>query len=117
MSNQRERADLFVKYLGLELKGRIAATQGFHATGVAKIMGRSPGAFTNWLNGKAGLPPAVLCEACEVIGVDPRDVVDRAYRRMVAELGPAIQKVREPQLRVVTDAIELKSRVKRRPPS
>jgi transcriptional regulator with XRE-family HTH domain len=82
----RERADTFVQYVGLELKGRIIS-RGFTAQRVAETMGRSPAAFNRWLNGRSDIPLAVLCEACEIIGVEPRSIVEYAYDRMVGELG------------------------------
>ena len=84
--NTRARAEAFARYLGLELKGRIVS-QGFTALKVAQMTGRSPAAFNRWLNGKVDLPVAVLCEAAEVIDVEPRDIVDAAYNRMAVALG------------------------------
>lgn len=82
----RQRADLFVQYVGLELKGRII-TQGFNATQVANLIGRSPAAFNRWLNGKVDMPLDVLCEACEVIHVEPAAIVSAAYDRVCVDLG------------------------------
>ena len=82
----RERAEAFAKYVGLELKGRIIS-QGFTAVRVAEASGRSPAAFNRWLNGKAEIPLVALCEACEIIGVEPKFIVETAYDRMVFSLG------------------------------
>lgn len=82
----RERADLFAKYVGLQLKGRIIS-QGFTAKAVAGMIGRSPAAFNRWVNGKTEIPLAVLCEACEVIDLEPTFIVDEAYNRMAVALG------------------------------
>lgn len=84
--NTRARAEAFARYLGLELKGRIVS-QGFTALKVAQTTGRSPAAFNRWLNGKVDIPVTVLCEASEVIGVEPQEIVDAAYSRMVITLG------------------------------
>lgn len=84
----RERAEVFARYVGLELKGSITA-QGQTAQAVAQASGRSVSAFNRWLNGKSELPLAALCESCEIIGVDPQEVVDRAYNRMVVSMGEA----------------------------
>ena len=84
--NKRERADEFVRFVGLELKGAITA-RGHHASKVAKEMGRSVTAFSNWLNGKTPIPMSVLCEACEVIGVNPTYIVDTAYNRLAVAYG------------------------------
>jgi len=78
---------LFSRYVGLELKGKITA-RGYTAKAVALAAQRSPAAFNRWLNGRVELPLAVLCEACEVIGVEPHAIVDAAYSRVVVEHGP-----------------------------
>lgn len=84
--SSRDRADDFARFVGLELKGRIVS-RGFTAQHVARAGGRSPAAFSRWLNGKVEIPLAVLCESCEIIGVDPREVVDAAYRRLAPGAG------------------------------
>jgi len=86
--DKRQRAMLFSRYVGLELKGKITA-RGYTAKAVALAAQRSPAAFNRWLNGRVELPLAVLCEACEVIGVQPQVIVDLAYSRVVVEYGPA----------------------------
>lgn len=84
--NTRQRAETFTLYVGLELKGKIVS-QGFTAQKVAETIGRSPAAFNRWLNGKSELPLSVLCEACEIIDVEPRQIVETAYDRMAVALG------------------------------
>lgn len=84
--NNRERAETFALYVGLELKGRIVA-RGFTAKGVAEGIGRGSANFNRWLNGKVELPLTVLAEACEYIDIDPHPVVEDAYSRMCVELG------------------------------
>jgi transcriptional regulator with XRE-family HTH domain len=84
--NARQRAAIFSHYVGLELKGKITA-QGFTAKAVAEAASRSPAAFNRWLNGRVELPLTVLCEACEIIGVEPAFIVDVAYSRLVMEHG------------------------------
>ncbi len=84
--DRRERSQRFAFYVGQELKGTITS-RGFKAAAVAREMGRSGTAFSNWLNGKGAiLPLAVLAEACEVIGVEPAIVVAAAYTRLREEL-------------------------------
>ena len=75
------KAREFARCVGLELKGRIVA-RGFTALQVATLLGRSPTAFTNWLNGKKPIPMVVFHQACEVIGADPVMIVDDACRRV-----------------------------------
>lgn len=84
--NTKKRAQTFVRYVGLELKGAITA-RGFNANQVANTIERSEAAFNRWLNGKVDIPMSVLCEAAEVIDVDPQFIVDAAYNRMVGLLG------------------------------
>ena len=97
----RQRAELFTRYLGLELKGQITA-RGFTAKDVAEKTGRSVAAFNRWINGRAELPAVALCEACELIGIEPTRVVEDAYARMVMELGEVdgMQYEQEPDARV-----------------
>lgn len=82
----RQRAMLFSRYAGLELKGKITA-RGYTAKDVAASAHRSAAAFNRWLNGHVELPLTVLCEACEIIGVEPRVIVDAAYDRVLTECG------------------------------
>lgn len=86
--NNKERAEAFTLYVGLELKGRIVS-QGFTAATIADEMGRSRAAFSRWLNGKQAIPLSVVCEASELIGVDPGDVVSKAYDRLSVAHGEA----------------------------
>lgn len=84
--NNRDRAETFARYLGLELKGKIIR-QGHTAKSVADHMGRSPAAFNRWLNGKVELPLSVFVEACEVIDLDPQGLVEDAYSRLCVDFG------------------------------
>ncbi|WP_223690068.1 helix-turn-helix domain-containing protein [Leifsonia poae] len=84
--NIRQRAEIFTRFVGLELKGKITA-MGFTASAVAEAINRSPAAFNRWLNGKTEIPLSVVCEACEVIDIDPQVIVETAYSRLAVELG------------------------------
>lgn len=84
--DKRKRAEEFTRMVGMELKGAITS-RGFNATEVAKLTGRSPAAYNRWLNGKVGIPMSVLCESCEVIGVEPQFIVETAYNRMAVAYG------------------------------
>ncbi len=79
-----ERAKVFSHYVGLELKGKIT-TRGFTAKTVALKTQHSASALNRWLNGVQELPLAVLCESCELIGVEPGPIIDAAYSRLVIE--------------------------------
>lgn len=83
---RRDRAEEFTRYVGLELKGAIAA-RGFTAQAVAAATARSPAAFNRWINGKADIPMTALCESCELIGVEPDSIIENAYARMIAKHG------------------------------
>ena len=86
--NNRERAEAYTRYVGLELKGAIIA-RGFSATQVATLAQRSPAAFNRWLNGKVEIPLTVVCQACEVIGIEPVTILKIAYDRLCVEHGEA----------------------------
>lgn len=81
-----DRGLIFGKYVGLELKGAIIS-RGNTAAGVAKSLGHSQSAFTNWLNGKVQIPISVVVNASEVIGIEPSQIIDAAYDRLVYEFG------------------------------
>lgn len=82
----RKRAEIFSRYVGLELKGKIT-TQGYSAKAVAEGIGRQPAAFNRWLNGKVEIPLSVFCEACEYIDVEPQKLIEDAYSRLAVEHG------------------------------
>lgn len=84
MTNRGER---FTVLLGGELKGAITA-RGYTAAAVADAFGHSKAAFSNWLNGVRQLPTHVYENACEFIGIEPQDLVERAYKRLLDEQGP-----------------------------
>ena len=80
------RGERFTQLLGAELKGALVS-RGFTAAEVGDALGHSRAAFTNWLNGKAQLPTTVFANACEFVGVEPDRLVERAYERLVGQLG------------------------------
>lgn len=89
MSNEQleNRAKVFSRYFGLELKGAIAA-QGYSQAKVAEALGHAKSAMSNWLNAKPPISVDVAQKICELIGVDMRTIVDRANVRTIDELGP-----------------------------
>lgn len=87
--NNKERTEAFTLYVGLELKGGIVS-KGFTAATIADEMGRSRAAFSRWLNGKQAIPLSVVCEASELLGIDPGDVVSKAHDRLVAVRGKQV---------------------------
>ena len=79
-----DRGEAFTAYIGAELKGLIAS-RGWSAAAVARRTGHSASALNRWLNGKQVLPLPVLLETCDLLGVEPREVVSRAYDRLGEE--------------------------------
>lgn len=87
MSNiQDERGHRFSQLVGLELKASFARHETSQAE-VAVKLGHSKSGYSRWLNAKPSMPMEALLNTCELIGVDPRDIIDAAYRRLIAEMG------------------------------
>lgn len=83
---QDERSHRFSQLIGLELKASFARHETSQAE-VAERLGHSKSGYSRWLNAKPSMPIEALMNTCELIGVDPRDVFNAAYRRLVEELG------------------------------
>lgn len=92
MAHIEERGKRFSQLVALELKGAIAA-RGQAATKVAAAIGVDYSTLHRYFKGQRALPTDVLSEACEQIGVDPAELVDRAYVRLVSEMGPYLSGV------------------------
>jgi transcriptional regulator with XRE-family HTH domain len=87
MSDIRDqRSNRFAQLLGLELKANFAREETSQAE-VAERLGHSKSGYSRWLNAKPSMPLEVLLNTCELIGVDPRTIVDSAYRRLIEEMG------------------------------
>lgn len=80
------RSHRFAQLLGLELKGSFARLQ-VSQTSVADRLGHSRTSYSKWMNGKPSMPVEALLNTCELIGVDPREIVNAAYERLVEEMG------------------------------
>lgn len=87
MANITERGERFSHLLALELRGAIKS-HGFAATKVAEAVEIDYSTLYRHFTGKTSIPSDVFNRACEYIGVNPAELVDRAYRRLVDELGP-----------------------------
>ena len=83
----QDRAMLFSKYIGAELKGAIAS-HGYSQGKVADALGHARSAMSNWLNAKPPIDVAVANKICDYIGMDFTVVVKRAEQRVTDELGP-----------------------------
>ncbi|MEE8757687.1 MAG: helix-turn-helix transcriptional regulator [Bifidobacterium sp.] len=87
MSEIRDRrSNRFAQLLGLELKANFAREETSQAE-VAEKLGHSKSGYSRWLNAKPSMPLEALLNTCELIGVDPRDVIDAAYKRLIDEMG------------------------------
>lgn len=82
----QERGERFSFLLAQELKGAIAA-RGFTTKYVAEQLGTYAPVLSNYFNGKRALPADTLNKACEVIGMDPGELVNRAYDRLLTDMG------------------------------
>jgi len=80
-----EQGDLFAKYIAAELKGQIVA-RGSTALAVARATGHGASTVNAWLNGKREIPVSFTYKACEVIGIDPRQLVQLAEERLAKAL-------------------------------
>lgn len=98
-----DRGEAFTVYIGAELKGLIAS-RGWSAAAVARATGHSASALNRWLNGKQALPLPVLLEASDVLGIDPREVVARAYSRLGHPATPTVSSA-SPRARAVAPSL------------
>lgn len=87
MANLDERGERFAKLLSQETAGAIRA-RGFTAAQVASLIGSYPATLSKYFTGKRDIPPSTLSEVCEVIGASPDELVERAYARLIDEMGP-----------------------------
>ena len=83
----QDRAMLFSKYVGAELKGAIAS-HGYSQGKVADALGHARSAMSNWLNAKPPIDVAVANKICDYIGMDFTVVIKRAEQRVTDDLGP-----------------------------
>ncbi|TPF97593.1 hypothetical protein EP30_01225 [Bifidobacterium sp. UTCIF-39] len=86
MSNSKNRGQRFSQLIGLELKASFVRLQ-ISQSQVADRLGHSRSGYSKWINAKPSMPIEALLNTCEFIGVDPRAVIDSAYRRLIEEMG------------------------------
>ncbi|MEE8667253.1 MAG: helix-turn-helix transcriptional regulator [Bifidobacterium mongoliense] len=98
------RSHRFALLLGLELKGNFARLQ-VSQTRIADKLGHSRTSYSKWLNAKPSMPIEALLNTCELIGLDPREIVNAAYERLIEEMGPYVDKSQRESLidRAVVD--------------
>lgn len=83
---QKNRSHRFAQLVGLELKADFTRHE-VSQTSVADRLGHSRTSFSKWLNAKLSMPMEALINTCELLGVDPREVFNAAYRRLIEEMG------------------------------
>ena len=83
---QDERSHRFSQLIGLELKASFARHETSQAD-VAEKLGHSKSGYSRWLNAKPSMPMEALINTCELLGVDPPEVFNAAYRRLIEEMG------------------------------
>lgn len=54
---------------------------------VADKLGHSRSGYSRWLNAKPSMPLEAFLNTCELIGADPRAIMDTAYNRLTKEMG------------------------------
>lgn len=88
MSDLRQnRSERFAQLIGLELKANFAR-EGTSQAEVADKLGHSKSGYSRWINAKPSMPLEAFLNTCELIGIDPRNVVSAAYKRLIDEQGP-----------------------------
>ena len=83
---QKNRSHRFAQLVRLELKADFTRHE-VSQTSVADRLGHSRTSFSKWLNAKPSMPMEALINTCELLGVDPREVFNAAYRRLIEEMG------------------------------
>lgn len=87
MANINERGERFSHLLASTLKGAIGE-YGQTIRAVSKAIGVHHTTMSGYFSGSRILPANTFSDACEVIGVDPAELVARAYTRLIREMGP-----------------------------
>lgn len=87
MSNEQTTRGLrYAQLVGLELKASFARLQ-ISQTQVADGLGHSRSGYSKWINAKPSMPMEALINTCEFIGVNPCEILNAAYRRLIEEMG------------------------------
>ena len=91
---KEQRSKRFAQLIGYELKANFAR-EGTSQAEVAERLGHSKSGYSRCINAKPSMPLEAFINTCELINVDPRQVVDAAYTRLIEELGdpPTIAQV------------------------
>ena len=54
---------------------------------VVEEMGVDYSTLSRYFNGSRALPASTFNDVCEIIGASPSDLVERAYNRLIQEMG------------------------------
>lgn len=84
--NASTRDSRFAQLIGLELKAEFARKE-ISQGDVADKLGHSRSGYSRWLNAKPSMPLEAFLNTCELIGADPRAIMDAAYERLTKEMG------------------------------
>ena len=84
--NASTRDSRFAQLIGLELKAEFARKE-ISQGDVADKLGHSRSGYSRWLNAKPSMPLEAFLNTCELIGADPRAIMDAAYNRLAKEMG------------------------------
>lgn len=84
--NASTRDSRFAQLIGLELKAEFARKEMSQGD-VADKLGHSRSGYSRWLNAKPSMPLEAFLNTCELIGADPRAIMDAAYERLTKEMG------------------------------
>lgn len=98
---QGMRSHRFSQLIGLELKAEFARKE-VSQTGVADSLGHSRTSYSKWMNAKPSMPFEAFLNTCELIGADPRQIMNSAYKRLITEMGeykpPQLNEEREAKI-------------------
>ncbi|MDR1387127.1 MAG: helix-turn-helix domain-containing protein [Propionibacteriaceae bacterium] len=87
MNIRREQGERFAALLGAELKGAIKS-RGRTANDVADRIGIERATLNRYLNGKRIIPSSTMAVAAIEIGMEPPELVRRAYERFKSSTEP-----------------------------
>ena len=82
-----ERGERFAHLVALELWGAVQA-RGYTMTRLGQLVGISQPQLSRYFNLHRELPVSVANDLCEAVGIDLVVITERAYDRLMEELGP-----------------------------
>jgi len=80
------RGARFNQLIGDEMSQGISRSDK-SARAVAREMGIDPTSLHRYTTATVSIPVHITVEVCEKIGIDPQDLAERAYLRLLDELG------------------------------